>query len=106
MEQRWKDTDRGKPKDSEKNCASDTLPTTHPTWTDLGANPCLRGEKPVTNRLSYDMVYFRLRGDFIFANFKNNSVNGEAGELRTQTYVTTVPSCGSEAWEIGKDEIS
>jgi hypothetical protein len=32
-----------------KTCPSVTLPT----WTDLGANPGLRGEKPATNRLSY-----------------------------------------------------
>jgi hypothetical protein len=26
---------------------------TNPTWTDLGLNPGLRGEKPATNRLSH-----------------------------------------------------
>jgi hypothetical protein len=29
------------------------LSTINPTWTALGANPGLRGEKPATNRLSY-----------------------------------------------------
>jgi hypothetical protein len=29
-----------------------------------GANPALRGEKPTTNRLSYDMAYFILRQAF------------------------------------------
>jgi hypothetical protein len=36
-----------------KTYPSATLSTTNPTWTDLGANPCLRGENPVTNRLNY-----------------------------------------------------
>ena len=36
-----------------KTCPSATLPTTHSTWTDPGSNPGLRGEKPVTNRLSH-----------------------------------------------------
>jgi hypothetical protein len=36
-----------------ETCPSDTLPTTNPTWTALGANPGLRGEKPAANRLSY-----------------------------------------------------
>jgi hypothetical protein len=54
MGQWWNDTDRGKPKNLEKNlsqCA--TLFTTNPTWTGPGANPDLHGEKPVTNRLSH-----------------------------------------------------
>jgi hypothetical protein len=38
-------------------CTSAALSTTNPTWADLGANPALRGEKPVTNRLSYDMNF-------------------------------------------------
>jgi hypothetical protein len=37
----------------EKTCLSATLPTTNPTWTDLGSNPGLRGERPATNRLSH-----------------------------------------------------
>jgi hypothetical protein len=32
---------------------SATLSTTNPTWNALGAKPCLRGEKPASNRLSY-----------------------------------------------------
>jgi hypothetical protein len=38
---------RGKP------CPSATLSTTNPTWTDLGSNPGLRGERPATNLLSH-----------------------------------------------------
>jgi hypothetical protein len=33
---------------SKKNVPSATLSTTNPTWTDLGANPGFRGERPVT----------------------------------------------------------
>jgi hypothetical protein len=36
-----------------KACPSATLPTTHPAWVDSGANPGLRGDRPVTNRLSH-----------------------------------------------------
>jgi hypothetical protein len=32
---------------------SATLSTANPTWTDPGSKLCLRGEKPVTNRLSH-----------------------------------------------------
>jgi hypothetical protein len=46
--------DRGKPKNSEKICPIATLSTTNPTWTDLGANMSLCGERPATNRLSHD----------------------------------------------------
>jgi hypothetical protein len=54
MEQRRNDIDRGKPKGSEKlTCPSATLSTIKLSWTALGTNPGLRGEKPVTNRLSF-----------------------------------------------------
>jgi hypothetical protein len=53
MEQRWNETDRGKPKYSGKTCPSATLSTTNPTWTDPESNPGLRGERPATNRLSH-----------------------------------------------------
>jgi hypothetical protein len=36
-----------------ENLPSATLSTTNPTWTDLGANPGPRGERPATNRLSH-----------------------------------------------------
>jgi hypothetical protein len=43
MEQRWNGTDREKPKNSDKK-----LYHCHkPKQSDLGANPVLRGEKPV-----------------------------------------------------------
>jgi hypothetical protein len=35
-----------------KICPSATLSTTNPTWIDPGANPGLRGERPVTDDLS------------------------------------------------------
>jgi hypothetical protein len=56
MEQRWNDTVGGGGGDRRtlrKTCPSATLSTTNPTWTDLGANPGLRGEKMATDRLSY-----------------------------------------------------
>jgi hypothetical protein len=30
--------------------------TTNPTWTDLGSNPGLRGERPATKRLSHNLL--------------------------------------------------
>jgi hypothetical protein len=36
-----------------KTCLSATLSTTNTTWTDLGSNPGLRGERRATNRLSH-----------------------------------------------------
>jgi len=39
-----------------KTCRSATLSTTNPTWTDPAVNPCLRGERPATNRLSHGMA--------------------------------------------------
>jgi hypothetical protein len=56
MENRWNETDRGKPKFSVKN-----LPQCHfvqkkkkLTWTDTESNPGLRGKRPETKRLSQD----------------------------------------------------
>jgi hypothetical protein len=43
---------REKPKNS-KILFIATLCTTNPTWSDLGANPGLRGSRPETKRLSY-----------------------------------------------------
>jgi hypothetical protein len=54
MEQQWNDTDREKPKNSERNLSSATLSTTNPTWINLGVGH--HGEKPVTNCLSYGMA--------------------------------------------------
>jgi hypothetical protein len=36
-----------------KACPNAILFSTNPTWTDLGSNPGLRGERPATNRLSH-----------------------------------------------------
>jgi hypothetical protein len=46
-------TDRRKGNNSD----SSTLETTNPTWADQGLNPVLRGERPVTNSLSYGTAY-------------------------------------------------
>jgi hypothetical protein len=40
-----------------QTCPSATFSTTNPTWTNPGSNPGLRGERPVTNRLSYGTAF-------------------------------------------------
>jgi hypothetical protein len=57
-EPRWNNTDRGKPKNSEKTRPSATLSTTSPTRIDPSANPGLRGERPATNGLSHGTAYY------------------------------------------------
>jgi hypothetical protein len=52
-EPRWNDIDSEKPKNSEKGCSSATLSTTNLTYTDPGANPGLRGDRPATNSLTH-----------------------------------------------------
>jgi hypothetical protein len=46
----------GKLQYSKKTCPSAALPTTNPTWSDLGLNPGHPGGKSATNRLSYGTV--------------------------------------------------
>jgi hypothetical protein len=55
----WNEVWQGKPKYSEKTYPSTTLPTTNPTWPDLGSNLGRRGEKPATNHLSYGAAITR-----------------------------------------------
>jgi hypothetical protein len=43
-----------------KTCPSATLSTTNPTWTDLGSNSALRGERPATNRLSHGTAHHNI----------------------------------------------
>lgn len=44
-----------------KTFPNSTLSTTYTTWTELGAKPVLRGEKPVTNRgLNYGTAKKRI----------------------------------------------
>jgi hypothetical protein len=52
MKQLWNDIDRENRRSRRRTCPSAALSATNPTWTDLGANLGLRGEKPATNRLS------------------------------------------------------
>jgi hypothetical protein len=40
-----------------KTCRSAILSTTNPTWTEPGANPGIRGERPATNRLSHGTAH-------------------------------------------------
>jgi hypothetical protein len=51
---RWNDTDRGKPKDSEKNLSQCHFVHHIFHWIDPGANPGRRGERPATSRLSHN----------------------------------------------------
>ena len=40
-----------------KTCPTATLSTTNPNWIEPGSNPGLRGERPVTNRLSHGTAF-------------------------------------------------
>jgi hypothetical protein len=42
-----------------KTYPSATISTSNPTWTDPGSNPGLRGERPVTKRLSHGTALHR-----------------------------------------------
>jgi hypothetical protein len=53
MDHRWNKIDGGKPKYSGENLSQCHFVHQNPTWTDLGSNPGLRGERPSTNRLSH-----------------------------------------------------
>jgi hypothetical protein len=41
-----------------RTCPRATLSTTNPTWTDLGSNPDLRGERLAANRLSHGTALY------------------------------------------------
>jgi hypothetical protein len=43
-----------------KTCPSAILSTTNPTWNDRGSNPGLRGERPVTYRLSHGTAFYNV----------------------------------------------
>jgi hypothetical protein len=58
MEHQWDESDREEPTTRRKTCPSATLSTKNPTWSDLGSNPGLRGERPATNRLSHGTAYY------------------------------------------------
>jgi hypothetical protein len=57
MEQWWNDIFAGETEVLGENLPSATLFTTNPTWIDPEANPGLRGERPVTNRLSHGTAF-------------------------------------------------
>ena len=54
LEHRWDDSERGKPSTRTKPSPSATLSTTNHTWTDVGSNLVLRGNRSVTNHVSHD----------------------------------------------------
>jgi hypothetical protein len=58
MEQWRNNIDKVKLKNSEKTCPIATLCTRNPTWTALGVNSSLHGEKIVTNYLSCGMAFY------------------------------------------------
>jgi hypothetical protein len=60
MKQQWNDIDRENQRTWRKTNPSATLSTTNSTWTDLGTNLGLFGEKLVTNHLVYGTTYMNL----------------------------------------------
>jgi hypothetical protein len=60
MEHRWNEIEKEKLKYSGgKTCPSANLSTTNSTWTEPRSNPGLRDERPVTNHLSHDTVFWK-----------------------------------------------
>jgi hypothetical protein len=55
-----------------KTCPSATLSTTNPKWIDPGANPVLRGERPLTNDLSHGTAFLL---ELQAALFKTQPIN-------------------------------
>jgi hypothetical protein len=54
---RWNDIDRGKRKNSEKTLSQCHFVHHKSTWTDKGANPGIRRERPATNHLSHNQFF-------------------------------------------------
>jgi hypothetical protein len=54
---RWNENLLGKPKHSVETCPRATFSTTNPSWADLGSDLGRRGEKSVTNSLSYGTAW-------------------------------------------------
>jgi hypothetical protein len=77
-EPRWDDTDRGKPKKSERNHDSVTLSITNFALTDLGSKLGLSSEKPATNRLNH----------------------GKALPLSTRELISVVQTGSSSSWPL------
>lgn len=71
------------PEYEQKLYRSDTLYTTNLTWTTLGLNQCLHGNKPVTNHLSYCTAQ-----DATLANLLNQDPDSNSMNL----YKITLPS--------------
>jgi hypothetical protein len=104
----WKDIDRGKPKDSEKNLSQCHVVHHKSHWIDLGANPGRRVERPATNRpylyvttecskvtqtnarlLMRELFIKRIIFDLSDTQISGNSrtVQSQAGQVRTRREV-------------------
>jgi hypothetical protein len=63
-------------------CPSANLSTTNPTWTDPGANPGFRGERPATERLKMVQPrYERTGGNNVLA-IRNKDIKLRANSNR------------------------
>jgi hypothetical protein len=63
-----------------KTCPSATLSTTNPTWTDLGAKPGIRGERPAANDLS-QIILSGLYNENNFVAARNLFIIARVNEL-------------------------
>jgi hypothetical protein len=74
--------------------ASATLSTTNPTWTDLGANPSLRGKRPATKRVSHGRAF---RG--IIKGITYWSAQGTEENYEKTPYISTYRK-NSHTWRL------
>jgi hypothetical protein len=74
-------------------CHSATLSTTNPTWTDLGVNTGLRGQRPTVNHLNHGTALYDIVGD--------RSRRSEFPSRKKQGFSSRLPGSG-QIWVISR----
>jgi hypothetical protein len=95
-----------------KTCPSATLSTTNPIWTDPGLTPGIRGERPVTNRLSrgtamtvFNVIRHLLPISFFVDTLYYPSVT-IYGFRETSVYIFRFSRCDSKISHFKRDSVN